>query len=137
MRPARIELATLGLGVPCSIQFELRARTSLLGFYAGFRITGGSLLMPGDRLGAFLVRRVRARWFTTDSRPCALTSYCPRPARLRASPIAVTARSAGRRVLAILAATVPKRVRLDDGRAGIECDHRCSTAGRERSGEAL
>lgn len=27
MRPARIELATLGLGVPCSIQFELRART--------------------------------------------------------------------------------------------------------------
>src|SRR6185312_5818951 len=27
VRPARIELATLGLGVPCSIQFELRART--------------------------------------------------------------------------------------------------------------
>lgn len=27
VRPARIELATLGLGVPCSIQFELRAHT--------------------------------------------------------------------------------------------------------------
>jgi hypothetical protein len=29
VRPARIELATLGLGVPCSIQFELRARTAV------------------------------------------------------------------------------------------------------------
>ena len=30
VRPARIELATLGLGVPCSIQFELRAHMVML-----------------------------------------------------------------------------------------------------------
>jgi hypothetical protein len=36
VRPARIELATLGLGVPCSIQFELRARTFLPGLRKGF-----------------------------------------------------------------------------------------------------
>lgn len=36
VRPARIELATLGLGVPCSIQIELRARTFLVLFYRGF-----------------------------------------------------------------------------------------------------
>src|SRR5580704_7638207 len=37
VRPARIELATLGLGVPCSIQFELRARTRSTVFYDGSR----------------------------------------------------------------------------------------------------
>jgi hypothetical protein len=37
VRPARIELATLGLGVPCSIQFELRARMVFSLFDTGLR----------------------------------------------------------------------------------------------------
>lgn len=36
MRPARIELATLGLGVPCSIQIELRAHMLMARFYETF-----------------------------------------------------------------------------------------------------
>ena len=37
VRPVRIELTTLGLGVPCSIQFELRARTWFALFYKVLR----------------------------------------------------------------------------------------------------
>jgi hypothetical protein len=53
LRPARIELATLGLGVPCSIQFELRARTGLASFYAGLRSRtfGGIANAQTPRLG--------------------------------------------------------------------------------------
>jgi hypothetical protein len=40
VRPARIELATLGLGVPCSIQFELRARTRVFLILCGFARPG-------------------------------------------------------------------------------------------------
>jgi hypothetical protein len=36
VRPVRIELTTLGLGVPCSIQFELRARTLIPLIPSGF-----------------------------------------------------------------------------------------------------
>jgi hypothetical protein len=43
VRPARIELATLGLGVPCSIQFELRARTSKRYIRQGFFYDQASL----------------------------------------------------------------------------------------------
>jgi hypothetical protein len=47
VRPARIERATLGLGVPCSIQFELRARIFSALFYKGFQVVAWfSIILP-------------------------------------------------------------------------------------------
>jgi hypothetical protein len=89
VRPARIERATLGLGVPCSIQFELRARTRFSLFYNSFRRFNLVTKLPRTARGCHSVAmRHRVGFPTVNSdRPQGA------PARPRSSPIPATARS--------------------------------------------